>query len=125
MVASATTAEPSSLTVDERNRLVTTAIEASAGRVPMVAATGSQSLEETLQLTQHADRAGVSAVMVVTPYYIRPPRRGLVDYFEQVGKVTSKPILIYHIPGRAASNFRSTESEKIIRSSRSTPYNDQ
>jgi 4-hydroxy-tetrahydrodipicolinate synthase len=123
VVASATTAEHSSLTVDERNRLVTTAIEASAGRVPI--GRGDRFAEETLQLTQHADRAGVSAVMVVTPYYIRPPRRGLVDYFEQVGKVTSKPILIYHIPGRAASEFRSTESEKIIRSSRSTPYNDQ
>ena len=97
-----TTSEPSTLTVEERNRCVDVAIEAAAGRVPIVAATGSQSHAETLALTEHADRAGADALLIVTPYYICPPQRGLVAYYSDVGKRISKPWMIYHIPGRAA-----------------------
>ena len=102
VLVNGTTAEPSTLTVSERNRLVDVAIEAGAGRVPVLAATGSQSLAETLELTAHADKAGVDGLLVVTPYYIRPPQRGLIEYYVEVAGRTARPILIYHIPGRAA-----------------------
>jgi 4-hydroxy-tetrahydrodipicolinate synthase len=102
VLVNGTTAEPSSLSVSERNRLVDVAVEAAAGRVPVLAATGSQSLAETLDLTTHADKAGVDGVLVVTPYYIRPPQRGLVEYYVEVAGRTDLPVLIYHIPGRAA-----------------------
>jgi 4-hydroxy-tetrahydrodipicolinate synthase len=97
-----TTAEPSTLTIGERNRLVSIAIEVAAGRLPVVAATGSQSLVETRTLTEHAETAGADALLIVTPYYIRPPQRGLVEYFLELTRATALPWMVYHIPGRTA-----------------------
>ena len=77
-------------------------MEAAAGRLPVVAATGSQSLLESRQLTVHAAEAGVAAVLVVTPYYVRPPQRGIVAYYPQVVDGLETPWMVYHIPGRAA-----------------------
>jgi len=102
ILVNGTTAEPSTLTLDERNRLVTLAIETAAGRVPVVAATGSQSLAETEALTDHAVRAGADALLIVTPYYIRPPQRGLVRYYLEIAARHDTPWMIYHIPGRTA-----------------------
>ena len=102
ILVNGTTSEPASLTVDERNRLVDVAVEACAGKLPIVAATGSQSLAETAVLTRHADNAGVDALLIVTPYYSRPPQRGLVEYYKALDRETSLPWMIYHIPGRAA-----------------------
>ena len=100
IVVNGTSAEPSTLTLDERNQLVASAIAVAKGRVPVVAATGSQSLKETYALTEYASAAGADAVLVVTPYYIRPPQRGLIAYYEEVVKATDLPLLIYHVPGR-------------------------
>jgi len=102
ILVNGTTAEPSTLTVDERNRLVDIAVEAAAGRVPVVAATGSQSLAETELLTRHAVGRGVDALLIVTPYYIRPPQRGLVRYYLELASMHDTPWMIYHIPGRTA-----------------------
>lgn len=102
VLVNGTTAEPSTLNVEERNRLVDVAVEVVAGRVPVVAATGSQSLAETLRLTEHAAGRGVDALLIVTPYYIKPPQRGLIAYYLEVAKVSQLPWMVYHIPGRAA-----------------------
>ena len=102
ILVTGTTSEPSTLTVAERNRCVDVAIEAAAGKVPIVAATGSQSHAESLALMAHAERAGADALLIVTPYYIRPPQRGLVAYYLDLAKRTKLPWMIYHIPGRAA-----------------------
>ena len=102
VLVNGTTAEPSTLTLDERNRLVDIAIKVVKKRIPVVAATGSQSLADTLVLTEHAARAGADALLVVTPYYIRPPQRGLVAYYNEVCRRTDLPVMIYHIPGRTA-----------------------
>ena len=102
LVVAGTTGEPSSLTIAERKELVEVAVAAVRGRIPVVAATGSQSFAETVELTQHAEKAGASAVLVVTPYYIKPSQRGLIEYFAAVGERTALPLMIYHIPGRAA-----------------------
>jgi len=102
IVVNGTSAEPSTLTVRERNALVESAIGIGSGRTQIVAATGSQSLRETFELTEHAERVGADAILVVTPYYVRPPQRGLVGYYREVAKVTDLPLLIYHIPGRTA-----------------------
>jgi 4-hydroxy-tetrahydrodipicolinate synthase len=102
VLVNGTTAEPSTLSVEERNRLVDVAVDVVARRVPIVAATGSQSLAETLRLTEHAAGRGVDALLVVTPYYIKPPQRGLIAYYLEVAKVSQLPWMVYHIPGRAA-----------------------
>ncbi|MDE0755470.1 MAG: 4-hydroxy-tetrahydrodipicolinate synthase [Woeseiaceae bacterium] len=104
ILVNGTTAEPSTLTTEERNQLVDIAIETVNGRVPIVAATGSQSLAETKQLTAHAANAGVDTLLVVTPYYIRPPQRGLIEYYLDVASQHDTPWMIYHIPGRTAIN---------------------
>ena len=102
ILVNGTTSEPASLTTDERNCLVDVAIEAAAGRVPIVAATGSQSLAETEMLTDHAVSAGADALLIVTPYYSKPPQRGLVDYYLHLAGRSDLPWMVYHIPGRAA-----------------------
>ena len=102
ILVNGTTSEPSTLTVDERNRLVDVAVEAVGGKLPIVAATGSQSYAETLTLTRHAADRGVDALLIVTPYYIRPPQRGLVEYYTRLAEAHETPWMIYHIPGRTA-----------------------
>ena len=102
VLVNGTTSEPSTLSVAERNRLVDVAVETARRRVPVVAATGSQSLAETQALTAHAARACVDAFLIVTPYYIRPPQRGLIDFFLEVTHHHETPWMVYHIPGRTA-----------------------
>src|ERR1700722_11856089 len=102
ILVNGTTAEPSTLSVEERNRLVDIAVEVTAKRVPVVAATGSQSLRETRDLTEHAAKAGADALLIVTPYYIRPPQRGLIAYYLELASLTDLPWMVYHIPGRTA-----------------------
>src|SRR6266853_5940658 len=113
IVVCGTTGEPSSLTIDERTELVKVAVETISKRIPVIAATGSQSLAETTELTLKAEQAGADALLVVTPYYIKPPQEGLVQYFEEVGKRTDLPLLIYHIPGRAAVSITPGTVAKI------------
>jgi 4-hydroxy-tetrahydrodipicolinate synthase len=102
VLVNGTSAEPATLTLDERNRLVDVAVRAAAGRIPVVAATGSQSLAETRMLTEHAARAGADALLIVTPYYTRPPQRGLVGYYLDLATISDLPWMIYHIPRRTA-----------------------
>jgi len=108
-----TTGEPSSLTPDERTELVKVAVEVVAKRVPVVAATGSQSFAETVEITTRAEQAGADALLVVTPYYIKPSQRGLVEYFVSVGQRTELPLMIYHIPGRAAVSVKASTVARI------------
>jgi 4-hydroxy-tetrahydrodipicolinate synthase len=102
IVVNGTTSEPTSLTVAERNELVKTAIEVSRGRIPIVAQTGGQSHAEAIELTEFATRAGADALMILTPFFIRAPQRGVVAYFEDLCARTDRPVLMYHIPGRSA-----------------------
>ena len=105
ILVNGTSAEPSTLSVEERNRLVQTAVDCAKGRTQIVAATGSQSFAETCALTDFAAKAGVDALLIVTPYYIRPPQRGLVEYYAALGRRSDLPLMIYHIPVRAAVNI--------------------
>lgn len=104
IVVNGTTGEPSTLAVDERIKLVEVATKVAAKRIPVVAATGSQSHADSIVLTEAAQAAGADAVLIVTPYFIRPPQRGLIEYYLDLGKRTDLPVMIYHIPGRAAVN---------------------
>jgi 4-hydroxy-tetrahydrodipicolinate synthase len=119
ILVTGTTSEPSTLTVAERNRCVDVAIEAAAGKVPIVAATGSQSHAESLALMAHAERAGADALLIVTPYYIRPPQRGLAAYYLDLAKRTKLPWMIYHIPGRAAVSVTLETMIEIEKNARS------
>ncbi len=102
ILVNGTTSEPSTLSVEERNKIVDVAIKTVNGRLPVVVASGSQSLVETVALTDHAAKAGADALLIVTPYYIMPPQRGLIEYYLSVTKAHKTQWMIYHIPGRAA-----------------------
>src|ERR1700723_118879 len=113
IVVAGTTGEPSSLSAEERMELLEVAVSAVAGRIQIVAPTGSQSFAETAQLTDHAEKAGADAVLVVTPYYVKPSQTGLVEYFVTLGKRIGLPLMIYHIPGRAAVSIKAQTVFKI------------
>jgi 4-hydroxy-tetrahydrodipicolinate synthase len=106
IVVAGTTGEPSSLSVEERIELLKVAVSTVGGRIQVIAATGSASYAETLRLTTEAEAAGADAALVVTPYYIKPSQRGLVDYFVALGRRVKLPLMIYHIPGRAAVSIK-------------------
>ncbi|HYS55613.1 MAG TPA: 4-hydroxy-tetrahydrodipicolinate synthase [Thermoanaerobaculia bacterium] len=114
IVVAGTTGESTSLSLKERAELFKAAVGASKKRIPVVAGTGSGSYEETAELSDAAEKAGVDALLVVTPYYSRPPQGGLVEYFVQIAKRTSLPVLIYHIPGRAAVSVTSQTVAQIV-----------
>jgi 4-hydroxy-tetrahydrodipicolinate synthase len=113
-----TTSEPSTLSVAERNALVDCGLRAAAGRVPVVAATGSQSLAETKDLTAHAAAKGADALLIVTPYYIKPSQRGLIEYYLEATRGIDVPWMIYHIPGRTAV---SVTLETVLELARRSP----
>jgi 4-hydroxy-tetrahydrodipicolinate synthase len=113
ILVNGTTSEPSTLTVSERKKLLEVARSVAGGKVPIVAATGSQSHAETVDLSAHAEKAGADALLIVTPYYVRPPQRGLVEYYVDLCKRTSLPVMIYHIPGRAAVSVTLDTIEQI------------
>ena len=119
IVVNGTTSEPTSLTVDERNALVRTAVEVARKRIPIVAQTGSQSHAETVALTEAATKAGADALMVLTPYFVRAPQRGVVEYFNDIGRRSPLPLLMYHIPGRSAFKV---ELDTLVRIADATPH---
>ena len=101
LVPVGTTGESPTLTHDEHNRVVELCVAAAAGRVPVVAGAGSNSTREAVALAEHAERAGATGILVVTPYYNKPNQDGLKAHFGAVARATSLPIIIYNIPPRS------------------------
>ena len=96
-----TTGESPTLSHEEHHRVVELAIEASAGRVPVIAGAGSNSTAEAVALTRHAKKAGADAVLVVTPYYNKPTQEGMYLHFKAVADAADIPVIIYNIPPRS------------------------
>jgi len=113
VVINGTTSEPSTLTVEERNQLLKVALEAAAKRIPVVAQTGATSHAETIALTEYATKAGADALLILTPFFIRPPQRGVVEFYTDLGRRTDLPMLMYHIPGRTAFKVELDTLERI------------
>jgi 4-hydroxy-tetrahydrodipicolinate synthase len=101
LVPCGTTGESPTLSHDEHKQVVELCIESAAGRVPVIAGTGSNSTAEAVELTRHAKAAGADGVLVVTPYYNKPTQEGLYLHFKAVNDCADLPILIYNIPGRS------------------------
>ncbi|HEY6606762.1 MAG TPA: 4-hydroxy-tetrahydrodipicolinate synthase [Gaiellaceae bacterium] len=99
------TGESPTLTDDERLELFRVAVEALEGRGTVVAGTGTYSTAHSIHLTREAHELGVDGFLVVTPYYNKPPPRGIVAHFRAVAEVSDRPIVAYNIPGRVAINI--------------------
>jgi len=101
LVPVGTTGESPTLSHEEHHAVVEAVVKFAAGRVPVIAGTGSNSTAEAIDLIQHAERAGADAALVVTPYYNKPTQAGLIAHFTAVHDASKLPIIIYNIPGRS------------------------
>jgi len=105
LVPVGTTGESPTLSHEEHARVVEICVETAAGRVPVIAGTGSNNTSEAIWLTQHAEKAGADGVLVVTPYYNKPTQEGLYQHYKAINDATKLPILIYNIPPRSVINM--------------------
>jgi 4-hydroxy-tetrahydrodipicolinate synthase len=105
IVPCGTTGESATLTHEEHHRVISLSVEYAAGRVPVIAGTGSNSTTEAIHLTVAADEIGVDGMLVIVPYYIRPGQQGMIEHFKAVAAATHKPIIIYNVPKRTGVNM--------------------
>jgi 4-hydroxy-tetrahydrodipicolinate synthase len=101
LVPVGTTGESPTLSHDEHKRVVAWCVDEARGRVPVIAGAGSNSTAEAVGLAQHAEQAGATAVLVVTPYYNKPTQEGLYQHFKAINDAIGIPIMIYNIPSRS------------------------
>jgi 4-hydroxy-tetrahydrodipicolinate synthase len=100
LVVAGSTGESATLSDQEKLKLFEVLKKAVGGRARVIAGTGTYDTAHSIHLTKEAERAGADAVLVVTPYYNKPPQRGLVEHFTRIAQATSLPVIVYNIPGR-------------------------
>lgn len=105
LVPCGTTGESPTLSYEEHKRIIELTVKAAAGRVPVMAGTGSNSTEEAIMFTQHAQKAGASGALVVAPYYNKPTQEGIFAHYEAIANSVDLPIIVYNIPGRSVINI--------------------
>ena len=113
LVPVGTTGESPTLSHDEHKKLIEVCIEQSNGRVPVIAGAGSNSTSEAVDFVKHACSAGADGLLVVTPYYNKPTQSGLLAHYNELIKHTSKPIIIYDIPGRSVIQMTDETMAKL------------
>ncbi|MCW5719273.1 MAG: 4-hydroxy-tetrahydrodipicolinate synthase [Bauldia sp.] len=101
LVPTGTTGESPTLSHPEHRRVIEICIEVAAGRVPVIAGTGSNNTIEAIELARHAEKAGASGLLVVTPYYNKPSQAGLIAHYTAINDAVGIPIIIYNIPPRS------------------------
>ena len=101
LVPAGTTGESPTLNHDEHQRVIDLCINESDGKIPVIAGTGSNSTEEAISLTSHAEKAGANGALIVTPYYNKPTQEGLYQHYKAINDKCGIPIIIYNIPGRS------------------------
>ena len=101
LVPAGTTGESPTLSHDEHQRVIDLCIRESKGKIPVIAGTGSNSTEEAISLTSHAEKAGADGALIVTPYYNKPTQEGLYQHYKAINDKCGIPIIIYNIPSRS------------------------
>ena len=105
LVVTGTTGESTTLSDDERFELYAAAVDEVGDRATVVAGTGTYDTRHSIHLTERAHELGVDACLIVTPYYSKPPQRGIVEHFKAIAAATDKPIVVYNIPSRVVINI--------------------
>ena len=100
LVPAGTTGESPTLTHEEHEKVIEICIKEAKGKIPIIAGTGSNSTDEAVSLTKHAENAGADGALVVTPYYNKPTQEGLYQHYKAINDNTNLPIIIYNIPSR-------------------------
>ena len=101
LVPAGTTGESPTLSHDEHEKVIELCVKESGGKLPVFAGTGSNSTEEAISLTTHAEKIGSNGALVVTPYYNKPTQEGLYQHYKAINDKCGIPIIIYNIPGRS------------------------
>jgi len=101
LVPAGTTGESPTLSHEEHQEIIELCIKESNGKIPVIAGTGSNSTEEAISLTKHAEKAGANCALVVTPYYNKPNQEGLYQHYKAINDACGIPIIIYNIPSRS------------------------
>jgi len=105
IVATGTTGEAPTLSGDEQLAVIRTVVEQAAGRVPVIAGTGSNATDKTIQITRKAMEIGVEACLLVTPYYNRPTQEGLYRHYRAIAEAVPIPQILYNVPGRTGCDL--------------------
>jgi 4-hydroxy-tetrahydrodipicolinate synthase len=108
-----TTGESPTLSHEEHNRVIELTVKEIAGQIKVIAGTGSNSTEEAVALTKHAEKVGADAALLVTPYYNKPTQEGLYRHFKSVAEAVKIPVILYNIAGRTAVNIENATVEKL------------
>jgi 4-hydroxy-tetrahydrodipicolinate synthase len=114
LVPAGTTGESPTLSHKEHEKVVELCIKEAKGKIPVIAGTGSNSTEEAVSLTKHAEKAGADGVLVVTPYYNKPTQEGLYQHYKTINDNTSLPIIIYNIPSRCVIDMSVDTMAKLF-----------
>lgn len=115
IVVCGTTGEASTLTHEEHLECIRFCVERVAGRVPVIAGTGSNCTETAVYLTEEADRAGADAMLVVTPYYNKATQKGLIAHYTAIAACTEKPLILYNVPSRTGCNIKPETAATLFR----------
>ena len=105
LVVCGTTGEASTLTDDEHREAISFVSKTVAGRVPVIAGTGSNDTAYAIELSKHACEAGADALLLVTPYYNKATQKGLIRMFTEITEATDRPVILYNVPGRTGCNI--------------------
>ena len=114
LVPAGTTGESPTLSHKEHQRVIELCIKEAKGKIPVIAGTGSNSTEEAVALTKHAENAGADGALVVTPYYNKPTQEGLYQHYKTINDNTSLPIIIYNIPSRCVIDMSVDTMAKLF-----------
>ena len=120
IVSVGTTGESATLNHGEHAEVIDRTVKAVAGRIPVIGGTGSNSTEETIVMTRSAQEAGVSACLLVVPYYNKPPQEGLYQHFRSIAEAVAVPQILYNVPGRTGvdmdndTTLRLSEIDNIV-----------
>ncbi|MFT3724863.1 MAG: 4-hydroxy-tetrahydrodipicolinate synthase [Hyphomonadaceae bacterium] len=106
LVVAGTTGEASTLSHEEHGAVVELCVKTSAGRIPVIAGTGSNSTDEAISLLQHAKSVGAHAALIVNPYYNRPTQDGVYAHYKTLNEAVQLPIFVYNVPGRTGSDMQ-------------------
>ena len=105
LLACGCTGEPATLSDDEKLQVIHTVLDASNSRVPVIAGTGTNSTATTVSFTETVCKTGVDSVLIITPYYNKPTAQGQLVHYTAVADASSKPVIIYNVPGRTGTNM--------------------
>ena len=114
LVPAGTTGESPTLSHKEHEQVIELCIKETNGKIPVIAGTGSNSTEEAISLTKHAEKAGANGALVVTPYYNKPTQEGLYQHYKAINDNTNLPIIIYNIPSRCVIDMSVDTMSKLF-----------